>query len=552
MLAAALALTAVSPAPREALAAGSGAFCGPGWQRTTAPAVHSRTMLRDLDGVADDLWAVGTTFGRRDPQEPVIERWDGSGWTVVPAPSSLSGAQLLGVHRVGAAEAWAVGSGFDGFVTRGLALRWDGSVWSQVTVPTPGPSDELASVDGSGPDDVWAVGGSGAASDSPLILHWNGDRWSKVPAPTTGNDSALLDVSVVSPTDAWAVGARPTSNGSGVPLVLHWNGTAWSAVTRPSDTSGAFLDDADTAPDDDLWAAGGAWTWPVDPANGLVAHRSTGTWTSTRSSRAQWYGVAALGDDDVWTVGDSVQHGWSSHWDGSSWSDLAVPPARGPKAFSEIAAIESVAPDTLWLVGTASIPTGQTVKSGATPLAMRLCPLDVTDAGMSKASSRVSQGSGTLWRFPSSNHGSHDVTEALGLGPSREPLFATGSRPPGATGTFRLDHAGTFPVVDGSTGHTAGLTVPTEALPKKADLGTSFTVYTSALAELPSYLGTDIRYRKPGSEFWYRLVSGTRNGATPFTPEGTGVYTIQARLRNRTTGLVSGWSPFATINVTPP
>jgi hypothetical protein len=104
--------------------------------------------------------------------------------------------------------------------------------------------------------------------------------------------------------------------------------------------------------------------------------------------------------------------------------------------------------------------------------------------------------------------------------------------------------------VDTTTGHTSELTVPTEALPKKAPLGTKFTIYTSARTTLPSPLGTDIRYRKPGSEFWYRLASGTTSGTTSFTPAQTGVYTVQARLKNKTTGVASEWSPFAMINVT--
>jgi hypothetical protein len=32
----------------------------------------------------------------------------------------------------------------------------------------------------------------------------------------------------------------------------------------------------------------------------------------------------------------------------------------------------------------------------------------------------------------------------------------------------------------------------------------------------------------------------------------TGVFTLQARLRNKATDVASGWSPFATINVTAP
>jgi hypothetical protein len=333
----------------------------------------------------------------------------------------------------------------------------------------------------------------------------------------------------------------------GAPLVLRWNGTSWSSVTGPDGTLGE-LAAAATAPDGDLWAAGGGFA--ADPSAGIVAHRQAGSWvTTTTTTPASWSAIAPLVDRDVWVGGDDTQAPWSAHWDGQTWRTLAEPPARDAR-YAVSAGLVAPTADEIWTVGHAAYPRGSVSGYREGPTAMRICPLSVTDSGISKPSSRASQGSGTLWRFPASNHGSRDVTEALGLGPAGAPLFTTGSRPPGTTGTFRLDHAGTFRVEDTASGHAAELTVPTEALPKKGELGTSFSVYTSALTTLPSYLGTDIRYRKPGSEFWYRLASGTGQGTTAFTPDETGVFTVQARLRNRNTGSVSGWSPFATFKVT--
>jgi hypothetical protein len=214
-----------------------------------------------------------------------------------------------------------------------------------------------------------------------------------------------------------------------------------------------------------------------------------------------------------------------------------------------VGATIAIARDEVWAVGGAEPFDSSTTAS----LALRICPVNVSDTGIAKPTSRVAQGSGTLWRFPASNQRVHDITDAIGLGADGTPLFTTGPRPAGSTGTFDLDHAGTFPIVDTSTAHTAELTVPTEALPKSAPLGTTFDVYTTAsTASLGTSLGSDIRYRKPGSEFWYRLASGTRSATTSFTPDQKGTYTLQARLRNRATGIVSGWSPFATIKVTAP
>ncbi len=530
-------------------AAGTGEFCGPGWQRVTIPGVYAFNRLHDLDGAADDLWAVGATFGGAKPQVPLVERWDGSSWAASTLDPSTSGSVLLAVARLGPSNVWAVGHGLDGRSTRrGLAEHWTGSGWTQTTLPALADVT-LSGVDGSSATDVWAVGSVGAP-ERTLALHWNGSTWTRFATPSPGDDAALLDVTSVSTTDAWAVGTRQdVSGGVHAPVVLHWNGSSWSAVSEPSGVTGD-LDAAATAPDGDLWAAGGGFS--EDPTAGIVAHRQGGTWSTTTSTGpASWSAVAPLSDTDVWVGGDDGFTPWSSHWDGSAWRIVGEPVARDSRS-SLSAGLLATSPDEIWTVGSATYPPGSISGLREGPTAMRLCPLDVTDSGISKPSSRASQGTGTLWRFPASNHGSRDVTEALGLGQGGAPLFTTGPRPPGTTGTFRLEHAGTFAVLDTASGRTAELTVPTEALPKKAALGTSFTVYTSALSTLPTYLGTDIRYRKPGSEFWYRLVSGTRNGATSFDPGVMGVYTIQARLRNRNTGAVSGWSPFAMINVVAP
>jgi hypothetical protein len=530
-------------------AAGTGEFCGPGWQRVTIPGVRSHNRLHDLDGTTDDLWAVGSTFGGAKPSIPLVERWDGDSWAASTPASSVARSQLFGVFRLGPTNVWAVGGDTDTGANRDpLAMHWTGSSWTQSSLPALSGAT-LFGVDGSSAADVWTVGSVGDPART-LALHWNGSAWTRFATPSPGDNAVLLDVSAVSATDAWAVGTRQDVLGAeGAPLILHWGGSTWTIVDEPSRVAGE-LDAAAVAPDGDLWTAGGGGS--ADPSAGIVAHRQGGSWSTTTSTRpASWSAVAPRSDTDAWVGGDDGRASWSSLWDGSAWRTIAEPSARDSQATLSAGLVAPTAGE-IWTVGSARYAAGSVsgYREGLT--AMRLCPLDVTDSAISKPSSRVSQGSGTLWRFPTSNHGARDVTEALGLGQGGAPLFATGARAPGTTGTFRVDHAGTFPVRDTTSGHVSELTVPTEALPKKAPLGTSFTVYTSALPTLPSYLGTDIRYRKPGSEFWYRLVSGTQQGATRFVPNATGVYTLQARLRNRTTGTVSGWSPFAMINVVAP
>jgi hypothetical protein len=548
LLASACVLTSALVTAPTAGAAGTGEFCGPGWQRVTIPGMYSYNRLHDLDGTTADLWAVGSTHGGAKPVLPLVERWDGDSWAASTLQTSVARSELLGVARLGPTNVWAVGGDTDTGTNRDpLAMHWTGSSWTQSSLPALSGAT-LFGVDGSSATDVWAVGSVGDPGRT-LALHWNGTAWARFATPSPGDNAVLLDVTAVSATDAWAVGTRQdVAGGASRPVVLHWGGSTWTTVSEPAGVTGE-LDAAATAPDGDLWAAGGGFS--ADPSAGIVAHRQGGAWNTSTSNDASWSAVAPLSDTDVWVGGDDGLAPWSSHWDGSAWRSIAEPSARASQTTLSAGLVAPTA-DEIWTVGSAQYPAGSISGYREAPTAMRLCPLDVTDSAISKPSSRVFQGSGTLWRFPAANHGSRDVTEAIGLGQGGEPLFTTGPRPAGTTGTFRLDHAGTFQVRDTSSGHVSELTVPTEALPKKAPLGTSFTVYTSALATLPSYLGTDIRYRKPGSEFWYRLVSGTQHGTTQFAPNATGVYTLQARLRNRTTGAVSGWSPFAMINVVAP
>ncbi len=538
--------TAVMP---PATAAGSGEFCGPGWQRVSTPAVQQHSTLADLAGDADDLWAVGEHHRRNRGEHAFAIHWDGQSWskTATVDRTGAAATRLEGVAALTHDDVWAVGIAT--FTTTGdhfFTEHWNGSSWSAVPTPDVGESGQrLYAVDGVAADDVWAVGTRGSGSARTAVLHWDGDTWSVVPSPSSATKpNYLTAVDAVSATEAWAFGVTGVGDDA-VALVLRWNGTSWSKVAAATDAPQfTWFTDGAVAPDGDVWTAGGApWRSSTTP-EAVLQHREGGTWTTHASPGEPWLGVSPVSDSDVWLAGYSA----TAHWNGSSTTRLDVPPVRGDVVPSmPLTAVEAIGRDQVWVVGGSEGPTGTTT----IPVTMRLCPLSVTDDGIDKESSRVSQGSGTIWRFPAANDSAHDVTDALDLGASSTPLFGTGRRTPGSTGTFTLNHAGTFPVVDTATGHTSELTVPTEAIPKVAPLGTTFTVYTAAsTSSLGSFLGSDVRYRKPGSEFWYRLASGTRSAQTAFTPDQKGTYTFQARLRNRTTGVVSGWSPFATVKVT--
>jgi hypothetical protein len=118
------------------------------------------SILEDVSGRSDDLaWAVGSAWDGSGPQRPIIERWDGAEWRLVPGPAVEEG-ELLGVIGVSANEAWAVGRSGG----RTLIARWDGVGWSAVDAPSPGVNDRLIGVSALPSRDAWAVGASNDTS----------------------------------------------------------------------------------------------------------------------------------------------------------------------------------------------------------------------------------------------------------------------------------------------------------------------------------------------------------------------------------------------------
>src|SRR5204863_434264 len=149
---------------------------------------------------SNDVWAVGT-YG--DPHQPLVEHWNGSAWNVVPSVSvSTNHNRFNGVAAVSSTDVWAVGAYINGNdVNQTLIERWDGSAWS--VVPSHNVSNyynELVGVTALSSSDVWAVGRSfvNRFVYHTLIEHWNGNIWSIVPSPSPGTFLRLLDVAAVS------------------------------------------------------------------------------------------------------------------------------------------------------------------------------------------------------------------------------------------------------------------------------------------------------------------------------------------------------------------
>src|ERR1051326_1460737 len=89
--------------------------------------------------------------------------------------ATSKGGLLTGTSFVSAGETWAVGSNTSqGTANRTLVERFDGTAWSVVSAPDQGSGNnslnDVSMIPGAG----WAVGYAQNGPYQPLALHWDG------------------------------------------------------------------------------------------------------------------------------------------------------------------------------------------------------------------------------------------------------------------------------------------------------------------------------------------------------------------------------------------
>ena len=303
---------------------------------------QKENMLLEADAASSlDVWAVGYSRAGTGPYKTLIERWNGTKWTLTPSPNaSNSHNSLTDVEVIQSNSAWAVGHYRQSSVRKTLLMHWNGTSWSVVPSPNPGTvSNVLLDVAAVGSNDIWAVGYKSSGSGYlPLALHYNGTSWSAVSMPTAGSgDNILTSLSAVSPTDVWVAGYY-TEGTEHKTLTLHYDGAAWERV--PS----------------------------VNAPDGVTILRGVGAFSST----------------NAWAVGleyraNRKQYTASTQrWDGSTWTAVPAAISSASTKKSEMRDVAK-APDTpqIWAVGRPSnIET--------------ICPSDTTSALLSESHTKAS------------------------------------------------------------------------------------------------------------------------------------------------------------------
>jgi hypothetical protein len=195
--------------------------------------------------------------GDPDGASPLVGHWNGTVWSVRPAPTngySFGGDDLTGVSCTSTVACTAVGMTIvsidDNYHFAPLVERWDGINWSRQSAPgiVGASGTVLTGVSCPATHLCSAVGYSQSSSNppicstypqdcdgqgvycteypqycprAPVVALWNGEAWSTQPAPEPAGttDGYLSGISCSSRTACVAVGSVTNSSGITTPLV---------------------------------------------------------------------------------------------------------------------------------------------------------------------------------------------------------------------------------------------------------------------------------------------------------------------------------------------
>lgn len=205
------------------------------WEKSTLPdGVGADDDLLDVEGSdPENVWLLGQHA--EDDGESFAYRWDGSGWSSVPAPPGEPRIGGGGFTVAGPDEAWAIGS-------EKQMYRWNGERWSTTQLPS-----RASDVGVGETGEVWAVGMQDAEEDEgqglinqPAAMRWDGERWQQTKVPEyrfpeqPPEETASLDTVVaVSEKEVYAVGRHTFNHGEvdeepeAENILLRWNGSEW-------------------------------------------------------------------------------------------------------------------------------------------------------------------------------------------------------------------------------------------------------------------------------------------------------------------------------------
>jgi hypothetical protein len=196
--------------------------------------------------------AVGEQHSAKGVVHTVAERWNGASWSVQPTPNPphAPGASLSGVACPGPSDCIAAGLMLDSFGNPGgvLAERWNGSRWTIQPAPSPAGALGLSNVACSGHASCTAVGLSSTGLGGMVLAErWNGAKWQIQPTPfipaLSVRTSSPPAVACPTRTACSAVAGYEAPGPTSVTLAERWDGIGGKgqSAARPGGNPGPAI-----------------------------------------------------------------------------------------------------------------------------------------------------------------------------------------------------------------------------------------------------------------------------------------------------------------------
>jgi len=182
-------------------------------------------------------------------------------------------------------------------------------------------------------------------------------------SPGAAGNNVLFSTASINAGDIWAVGVQTNASLYDQLLAEHWNGTTWSVVTTPSQN--AFHNDFNAVAavsTNDVWAVGEYWVDATPSGVTVLAqHWDGATWTNVAipqpTAFSYLFGVTAIASNNVWAVGTYFSgSAWLTlveRWNGVSWAQT---PSVSPNSFdNELFDVSAFSSTDVWVVGEQSL-----------------------------------------------------------------------------------------------------------------------------------------------------------------------------------------------------
>jgi hypothetical protein len=192
---------------------------GTSWAIVSSPNVSTFSVLNSVACTStSQCWAVGLYFNAGGYQQTLIERWNGTSWAIVSSPNSSTTEYnvLASVTCTSESQCWAVGNyALNNTYLQTLIERWNGTAWTIVSSPNTSATEYnlLSVVTCVSASQCWAVGysyhydASLNEIDQTLIEQWNGSAWSIVTSPNRPTRAnGFYGAACVSASQCFAVG----------------------------------------------------------------------------------------------------------------------------------------------------------------------------------------------------------------------------------------------------------------------------------------------------------------------------------------------------------